>query len=355
MTIKEIEKDILPTPYIPVRRFFARMLDYYFYHSLWTVFLTLVFKINTSEMGILGDLLRVFLTVIVMRTLEPIMLCLFGTTLGKWILGIRILDEEGNRLSHRDASERTSGVLWKGVGLYIPILEFVRMWKSYKACEYGKLDWEYKSNISLKDDKGWRQVAYCGVCLFIFVGTFMASLTPHIPKHRGDITVSQFQENYENFNCYYGVSAEEWWNEDIDENSTEYVVEIDVTADMMRPEVTFLEEDGVMKGLRMELEVDGDNETYVLTYEDEMILSMLAFIGAQEEHHILNGTRNEILNLSELMPYEEYVFEKYGVKVQRIVESEGYSYIGGTQMMFPSEDQIGGHYYSLQFLIEKIE
>lgn len=348
-----MNRETIPTPYIPVRRFFARMLDYYLYSSLLNVFLTLALKINTSEIGILGTLLQLFVIVTLMRVLEPIMLCLFGTTLGKWILGIRILDEDGNRLSYRDASERTGDVLWKGVGCYIPIFELVQMWKSYKACEYGKLDWEYKSCISLKDDKGWREVAYCGICLAIFAGTFIATLTPRIPQYRGDITVSQFQENYENFNSYYKISAEEWWKDDIDENTSGYIV--DVTEDMIRPKITFLEEDGIMKGLHMELEVADDHETYILTYEDEMILSMLAFIGAQEEHHIFNSTWDEILKLSELMPYEEYVFEKYGVKVQRVVESEGYSYIGGTQMMFPSEEQIGNHYYSLQFQIEKID
>lgn len=347
---KELEQDILPTQSMPVRRFFARMLDYYLYFSIWTIFLGVALKINLGQMGIWGDLLRVFLSVILMKVLEPIMLCLLGTTLGKWILGMRILDEEGNRLSYRDARERTGDVLWKGVGFYIPIFQWIRMWKCYKECEYHSLDWEYKSTIALKDDRNWRTVAYCGICITIFMVTLITSFIPNIPQHRGDITVSEFQENYEYYNGYYGILADEWWKE---ESVSDEGVVVDVSEDMMKPKVTFLEEDGIMKGLHMELEVTSKMDTYISTYEDEMILSMLAFICAQDGYHILDSTWYEILKLSELMPYEEYVFEKYGVKVQRVVESEGYSYIEGTKMMLSNEDESGNHYYRLQFQIEK--
>lgn len=337
---------MLPTQKIPLRRFFARILDYYFYSSLWSVFLILVTKINVSQVGVLGDLLQVFLTVIMIRFIEPLLLCLFGTTLGKWILGIRILDEDGNKLTYKVASERTSEMLWKGVGCHIPVFDLIRMWKSYKQYQYCNLDWECDSSIIVKDDGTWRIFAYCGTGIAIFAGVFVTMLVPHIPKHRGDITVSQFQENYEHFNKYYGISADEWWKE---ETESPYIVVVDVEEDMIKPEVTFIEEDGIMKGLSMELECKDAQDTYMATYQDEMVLSMLSFVCAQEEYHVFHQTWDDILKFSEIMPYEEYVFEKYDVKVTRTVECQGWSYIEGTEMMFPEKEENDTQYYSLKF------
>lgn len=69
-----------------------------------------------------------------MLFLEPVLLRLFGTTLGKWIFGLRLEDENGNRPSYIAGFIRTLQVIGSGLGYHIPVYSLVRLWKSYKQC-----------------------------------------------------------------------------------------------------------------------------------------------------------------------------------------------------------------------------
>lgn len=318
---REWKEDVLPVERIPVRRFFARMLDFYLYDSLWKIIITVGINMNISNMGVFGELLGIVVSLVLVLFFEPIMLSMFGTTLGKWILGIRVLDEDGGKLSFGAASERTVSVLWHGLGLRIPFYSLYRMWKCYKECDYTRpLEWESGSYISLKDNKSWRIALYCAVYIIIFGCGFSGSLIAQMPKHRGDITIVEFQENYDRLKEYYGISAKSFW-EERSESLTDSTVK--------EPTVTFSEENGVMTGMCMELKIENENE-WALDYEDERMLAVLAFVCAQEGFGIFGEEKNEMISYIYDHPYEDFKFEKYGVIVEYDVVYKEYVYVVGS-------------------------
>ena len=52
---------------------------------------------------------------------EPILLCTWGYTPGKWLLGLRVRRLDGRKLAWDQAVERLFLVLWRGQGLCIPL------------------------------------------------------------------------------------------------------------------------------------------------------------------------------------------------------------------------------------------
>ena len=55
--------------------------------------------------------------------IEPLLLARFGTTAGKWCMGITVTRPDGERLSYGEALERTAAVWLYGAGLGISIVE----------------------------------------------------------------------------------------------------------------------------------------------------------------------------------------------------------------------------------------
>lgn len=190
----ELAMDALPIVRSPWRRFFARHFDSSIYSALWSIFRILVFNFNTRTSTGLDSLLSVAVSIVIMLFLEPFLLSRFGTTAGKWILGIHITDNGGEKLSYSEAYIRTKTVLSHGNGFSIPLYSIIRNWKSYTTCtDGGTLEWEYDSIITLRDERQWRNgalvVAWLAIFCLISLSTVMIA---EMPKHRGDITVSEF-------------------------------------------------------------------------------------------------------------------------------------------------------------------
>lgn len=147
-----LKQDVKPKLNLPWRRFWARDLDYMLCGLLMTVVVQLVPQLSSFKS---------VLTLVVMLLLEPLCLHLFTTTPGKAIFGIRILDPEEGKLSYGDGLVRTWTVMWEGEALRIPILNYYFLYKAYSATENGLvLAWEWDSDLTFKDDKGWRYVLF---------------------------------------------------------------------------------------------------------------------------------------------------------------------------------------------------
>lgn len=102
-----------------------------------------------------------------MFAVEPFLLRCFGTTPGKWMLGLSVESVDGGRLSLAEARERTSGVLWKGLGLSVPGVELATLIIScYKHSKGEELSWERGSELRL-DRAGWRVGLYAAVVLLV--------------------------------------------------------------------------------------------------------------------------------------------------------------------------------------------
>ena len=105
-----------------------------------------------------------------MFLLEPALLHLFGTTPGKAIFGIRVIDPDGGRLTYGAALDRTWLVLWEGEAMRLPFLNLYFNYKSLTAAENGQsLPWERESELTFRDDRMWRYGLH--IAVGILVGT----------------------------------------------------------------------------------------------------------------------------------------------------------------------------------------
>ena len=141
-------EDAPPRLNLPWRRYWARGLDWSLYGTLVSIFLT----------GFRNRVIYVPLfTFFVMLFGEPMLLHLFGTTLGKAVFGIRVTDREGRRLDYNTALERTWTVLWEGEALRFPVIGWYFQYKSLNMAEQElPLAWENESELIFADDKNWR-------------------------------------------------------------------------------------------------------------------------------------------------------------------------------------------------------
>ena len=140
--------------YHPWRRFFARTVD------LWTLGLVLLYLFARLIGHIAGtylpvqyetQLLSIFtnpLTWAIILSLiwvpvEAGLLTMFGTTPAKWLFGIRVLAQDGNRLSIGKALERSILVLIQGLGLGIPIVAlFTQLFAYSRLTKTGTTLWD---------------------------------------------------------------------------------------------------------------------------------------------------------------------------------------------------------------------
>ena len=145
-------QDQEPVLNFPWRRYFARCMDL----EVCSLLMGAAFYdyLNNQMVSLVASFVLLLL-------LEPLLLHFFGTTLGKWIFGIRVLDGEERRLSYGAAMERTWTVVWEGQAMNIPVISWYFLYKNYKICEEGDpLPWEWDSEVSYQDDKMWRWPVY---------------------------------------------------------------------------------------------------------------------------------------------------------------------------------------------------
>lgn len=244
---------------------------------------------DLAATGIWGILANAVMIFVVMILCESLLLSCFGTTLGKWILGIKVTNVDDGKLTFGEACGRCAGVIVSGYGLGIPVYEIYRQWKSYKTCKSGEpLSWEENSCIVLKDKKVWRNLAYA----LLFISTVCVQIVlpsyAELPEYRGEITVSEYSENYNQMKKYKGYIG---GGTDLDENGkwkiSEKYPEYYNSMEGEYPEITYYVEDGVMKGMN----VSGNISSI---YVQEIGYLVKAFVYAAEPESILTGEAENV-------------------------------------------------------------
>lgn len=337
----EYEDDVIPRVRSPWRRFFARNIDLTIYSVLWSMLLTLALNVNISSRGTAGKNVDLLMAVVFMLILEPAMLSLFGTTPGKFLLGLRITSCEGRRLTYSEAASRTVSALWYGMGFCIPIYNLVRLWKSYKDCSEGyPLRWEGESTMSLKDEKAWRIGAVVCTYAFLFGVLVLTIMSSGLPKHRGEISVAEFCDNYNRLAKYYDVGTDRYYLDESGKwievkNYGEVVIEI---GGGVRTEYIFTEQDGVMTGVEFAVEMTNSDD-WPSSYQNEMILLMLSFIQAQKEYNSWRDGSSKIIEKVQQSEFRDFSFTEYGITVTCDVDYSGYMETADMGMLFPEEGQ----------------
>ena len=203
-----LANDVLLTVQAPLRRFLARILDLQWYNALWSVFLILV--CHQIHRETIPDIcFDQFATIALMLCTEPFLLRWLGTTPGKWLLGLGVTDPYGQRLSLSAALDRTWAVLWRGMGLNIPLYSLYRLNESHQACEKGEpLCWEQDSILILRDKKKWRIFAYLLAYAASVGAVILSTAIAVTPPYRGDITPEEFYANFNHAALHQNIDLE---------------------------------------------------------------------------------------------------------------------------------------------------
>ena len=104
-----------------IMRFLARGLDI---TSLFLILSVLSPRLVTKPEITFGLFM---LTVLVWILIEALQLALFQTTLGKYMLKIRIAKKSGDRISFTEALKRSFHIWWRGLGTGFPLLALITL------------------------------------------------------------------------------------------------------------------------------------------------------------------------------------------------------------------------------------
>ena len=203
LVFSPVASDRIEPSFIPWRRFFARSFDRIFYLTCWIVPLCLGLHVNFANFTLWQSL--VFLSEVV---LEPLVLSRFSTTPGKWLFGITVTDELGNRLSYSKAMRRYFKVYFWGMGLGVPVFRLIRLAICYNEYWHGReLRWENESEETVKDQKNSRVAAVAAASAFLCVVSLLSAFIAMWPPHWGSLTVPEFCENFNHYIKFYSLGV----------------------------------------------------------------------------------------------------------------------------------------------------
>ena len=334
-------EDAEPKVTSPIRRFLVRGIDFMAYSLLWMILLTVVFRQNIALRDGWYDIVDSLAVLGLLFLLEPLQLRFFGTTLGKWILGLSVTNGEEGRLRYLDALIRTWNVFLYGYGLNLPGINLYRLWKSYKACDRVEtLPWEADSVLRLREGKVLLRVGSFAAACFVLVGGLVLSVYEvQMPVHRGEITVAEFCENYNRLVDYYDPDVVDFLNSDGTwaelpserqyQNGTVYYL-----GDRYLPELHFTEDgNGRMTGLTISYRLE--EVSFIASPSNNVrILATLAFVRAQPGVGVFDtGDADRVLNAISQYSLEDFQDRAYGVEVSNQVRSVGYENCGNLYLM----------------------
>jgi uncharacterized RDD family membrane protein YckC len=133
----------------PVVRFFARFIDINLWSFLAVFVLGIVFP-QILYVPVLAGMASLFLWTFI----EAFLLFVWGTTPGKWLLGIALQDSQGQRPSFSAALRRSFLVWWRGLGIGFPLAPFVTCILSYRNLKKkGESSWDHDCGLVVSHGK----------------------------------------------------------------------------------------------------------------------------------------------------------------------------------------------------------
>lgn len=238
----------------PWRRYFARMLDYVLLSTLCNFLLIVIFRIRPYGNGwnTLVDIAAYFIAIPVFA----IMLHNWGTTPGKWAMGIKIENINGGKLSYYDAFQRECDIIWSGLGFFIPILSQWRLYESYRDDTSGEENyWNHTSEVIYTNWTAVKKSCLVGLyCISLLIGCISAC-DSYMPRYIGNrITLKKFAESHFAYEKQFNTRTElklgedGKWKEDT-EPHTVYMT-FDSIEEVRRPDFQFKLDEGYVKAVR---------------------------------------------------------------------------------------------------------
>ena len=297
--LEKLSKDgrIAPRPIdraevYPWRRYFARVLDLAIVSLPVTALLILCFHMQIDDTAIrrFYDVFSAILGGLLLVAVEPLFLHYWGTTPGKWILGIRVERLDGGRLTLDQAYRRSWGVFMAGRGFCLPLASTVCAYLSYrKYTNWEPLSWEGESVLRFRHrHSGWT-LLWLAIAIPLAVSNVLIernTLHPSLlPPHQGELTVADFSENFNFYREEMGYETGPFW---LDDEGVWYDAEkesyfngtSDLDYDNSRPPLEIKTQDGLVRSVSIEYTIEG---TDYISLETDFVMKpiYLALAAAQ--------------------------------------------------------------------------
>jgi hypothetical protein len=290
--------------------------------------------------------------------LEPVLLRLFGTTLGKWIFGIRVADLDGRKLSLSEGFWRTAIVLWYGRCLNVPFVELWRLYKSYKSYENNEfLPWDDPSELTVKDKKTWRYLVAAATAVAVFCVSCGVLMLGLVPEHQGELTVAAFCENYQKMERIYEMDDERYalredgtWQETPQPNTAYF----DMSANPEPLDFEFTTENGYITSVTISEELRGEQNGMIGGHFGQMQLMSLAMLTAREEYSVFSRDEEIVLDAINGNPFGDFTVSCCGLTFDCRMEYSGcWPTAGGA--LVEDDDPDTQTFFSMSYTISRSE
>ncbi len=280
----------------PWKRYIARDIDITICILLIEfVWIVLLHRISTESN--LEEYLFAFFGLLLMLFLEPLCISHFGTTPGKYIFGITISNLNGERLTYKEAFQRTCKVLLWGYGLNIPFFNLYRLYQSRaEYLENRCTRWDFQLfDYQIPERKS--VVPALKIALFFviyFVILTGISICEMTPPNKGDLTLTEYIENYNYYADYFSIKRsnklytyegyylrENGQFDPLNYNYYEFIEQPIITFD-------YTLDNNYLTGISFDFEKDFVGTIFFNGFWEEMIYSTLAFTAAQDESLLSN-------------------------------------------------------------------
>lgn len=144
----------------PVRRYLARLVDIGAFGLLAMSALFLVLHAAAPETGMRftealgstgGRTVDLLLTVVLSSLLAALPLGLTGSTLGKWLFGIRVVDADGHPIGVALALKRELRVLCQGLAAGLPVVSLITLGLAYRRLvRVGRTRWDEDLDLHVR-------------------------------------------------------------------------------------------------------------------------------------------------------------------------------------------------------------
>lgn len=182
---------------LSMRRFWARWIDLNLFSMAWWVMMAASGRDITATLVNPWVMLTHYVPWFV---LETYLIHRFGSTPGKWLLGLRVVNLDGSKLSLGEATQRSSRVLFLGIGFGWDIVCVICQIMGYfTARRLGKPLWDHAGGHQVIA-KGLNpvRVISCVLVLFFAVMTKFVILFPSVME-LGSKNNPELKRQYDDF------------------------------------------------------------------------------------------------------------------------------------------------------------
>ncbi|SOC39060.1 RDD family protein [Ureibacillus acetophenoni] len=184
----------------PWIRYLAKMFDLCLFFVILSLILPseVLYEANGVIFGLIGLFLWIFI--------DSILLTLFGSTLGRYLLRIKITTKNENRINLSTALKRSTFLWFRGLGLGIPIVSFFCLAESYSDLKaYGITYWDRKNNLKITHGK----IGFLRVMLVLLLPLILILLGTFAKGNIGANSASGDSEEKLNKEYTIGINREE--------------------------------------------------------------------------------------------------------------------------------------------------